>query len=215
MVHRMRSFRHIDSHASAGKKLCVSRSSCSTGGKTFAISRYSNTIGYPCLKEKTMSRHEDLTEVEVVILEQLQRDARLSSADLAEQLNLTNTPVWRRIKKMQESGLIDGYHAHLNAQMLGFGIETFLSISVHSHDERNIEEFSAAVATVDEIVSCYMVSGYGDFLLRVVAKDMNSYADFITRVAGKLPGVREIRSSFVMRTLKSYAGLPIRKAALG
>lgn len=161
-----------------------------------------------------MGRPEALTEVEVVILEQLQRDARLSSADLAEQLHLSNTPVWRRIKKMQESGLIDGYHAHLNAQKLGFGIESFLSISVHTHDERNIQEFTAAVAAVDEIVSCHMVSGNGDFLLRVVATDMNAYADFISRVAGKLPGVREIQSSFVLKTLKSHAGLPIRKAAL-
>lgn len=158
-----------------------------------------------------MSRREELTETEVVILEHLQRDARLSSANLAEQLNLTNTPVWRRIKKMQESGLIEGYHVHLNAQKLGFGIETFLTISVHTHDERNIEEFSAAVELVDEIVSCHMVSGDGDFQLRVVAKDMEAYADFITRVAGKLPGVREIRSSFILRTLKAHAGLPIRK----
>lgn len=159
-----------------------------------------------------MSRGIELTEVEIVILEHLQRDARLSSADLAEQLNLSNTPVWRRIKKMQESGLIHGYHAHLNAQSLGFGIETFLSISVHTHDERNIQQFSAAVESIDEIVSCYMVSGSGDFLLRVVSRDMNSYAEFVNKVAATLPGVREIRSSFVLRTLKSYSGLPIRKA---
>ena len=162
-----------------------------------------------------MSRKMELTEAELVILEQLQRDARLSSADLAEQLNLSNTPVWRRIKKMQEAGLIDGYHAHLNARRLGFGIEAFLSISVHTHDERNIQQFSAAVQAVDEIVSCHMVSGSGDFLLQVVSRDMDSYAEFVNRVAAKLPGVREIRSSFVLRTLKAYSGLPIRKALEG
>lgn len=160
-----------------------------------------------------MSRTPELTEVEVVILEHLQRDARLSSAELAEKLSLSNTPVWRRIKKMQETGLIEGYHAHLNAQMLGLGIETFLSISVHDHDEKNIREFTAAVEAIEEIVSCYMVSGRGDFLLRVVSRDMNSYAEFVNRVAAKLPGVREISSSFVLRTLKPYSGLPIRKAA--
>lgn len=161
-----------------------------------------------------MSAAPDMTEVEVFILEQLQRDARLSSAELAEQLNLSNTPVWRRIRKMQESGLIQGYHAHLDARRLGLGIEAFLSIGVHQHDDRNIQEFTAAVELIDEIVSCYMVSGRGDFLLRVVVKDMEAYADFVNRVAAKLPAVREIRSSFVLRTIKPYAGLPVRKAVL-
>lgn len=161
-----------------------------------------------------MSAASDMTEVEVFILEQLQRDARLSSAELAEQLNLSNTPVWRRIRKMQESGLIQGYHAHLDARRLGLGIEAFLSIGVHQHDDRNIQEFTAAVELIDEIVSCYMVSGRGDFLLRVVVKDMEAYADFVNRVAAKLPAVREIRSSFVLRTIKPYAGLPVRKAVL-
>ncbi|MDH0865597.1 Lrp/AsnC family transcriptional regulator [Mitsuaria sp. GD03876] len=161
-----------------------------------------------------MSRDTALTEIEVVILEHLQRDARLSSADLAEQLHLSNTPVWRRIKKMQESGLIQGYHAHVDARRLGLGIEAFLTIGVHQHDDTNIREFTEAVATIDEIVACDMVSGRGDFLLRVVAKDMDAYADFVNRVAAKLPGVREIQSSFVLRTIKPYSGLPIRKAAL-
>lgn len=161
-----------------------------------------------------MSAASDMTEVEVFILEQLQRDARLSSAELAEQLNLSNTPVWRRIRKMQESGLIQGYHAHLDGRRLGLGIEAFLSIGVHQHDDRNIQEFTAAVELIDEIVSCCMVSGRGDFLLRVVVKDMEAYADFVNRVAAKLPAVREIRSSFVLRTIKPYAGLPVRKAVL-
>ena len=160
-----------------------------------------------------MSRAIELTDVEIVILEQLQRDARLSSSDLAAQLNLTNTPVWRRIKKLEESGLIRGYHAHIDARLLGFGIESFLSVSVHTHDERHIQQFEAAVAVIDEIVSCHLVSGSGDYLLRVVSQDMDSYADFITKVAASLPGVRETRSAFALRTLKPFAGLPIRKAS--
>lgn len=159
-----------------------------------------------------MNRIPDLTEIEMVILEHLQRDARLSSSDLASKLNLTNTPVWRRIKKLEECGLIRGYHAHIDARLLGFGIESFLAVSVHSHDERSIQQFEAAITVIDEIVSCHMVSGSGDYLLRVVSRDMDSYADFITKVASTLPGVRETRSAFSLRTLKPFAGLPIRKA---
>src|SRR4051812_36733423 len=100
--------------------------------------------GVVCLEiSVVMSRLVELTDVEKVILERLQRDARLSSADLASQLNLSNTPVWRRIKKLEESGLIQGYHAHLDARLLGFGIQTFLSINVQSHDERSMQKFKA------------------------------------------------------------------------
>lgn len=161
-----------------------------------------------------MSLAPGLTEVEMIILEHLQRDARLSSADLASQLNLSVTPTWRRVKKLEESGLIQGYHAQIDARLLGFGIESFLSVSVHAHDERGIQQFEAAVATIDDIVSCHMVSGTGDYLLRVVSRDMDSYADFITRIAATLPGVRETHSAFALRTLKPFAGLPIRKAVL-
>ena len=153
-----------------------------------------------------------LSDTDMTILEQLQRDARLSSSELATQLNSSTTSVWRRIKKLEEAGLVRGYAAQLDARLLGFGIESFLTISVHSHDERSIQLFEAAVASIDDIVSCYLVSGMGDYLLRVVSKDMESYADFITRVAATLPGVRETHSAFVLRTIKPFAGLPIRKA---
>ena len=156
-----------------------------------------------------------LSDTDMTILEQLQRDARLSSSELATQLNSSTTSVWRRIKKLEEAGLVRGYAAQLDARLLGFGIESFLTISVHSHDERSIQLFEAAVASIDDIVSCYLVSGLGDYLLRVVSKDMESYADFITRVAATLPGVRETHSAFVLRTIKPFAGLPIRKAVRG
>ena len=92
-----------------------------------------------------MKHPDDLSEIEMAILEHLQRDARISSADLATQLNSSITSVWRRIKKLEESGLIRGYHAQIDARRLGFGIESFLSVSVHSHDERSIQLFEAAV----------------------------------------------------------------------
>jgi len=160
-----------------------------------------------------MNRPSPLTDVEMTILEELQHDARLSSADLAEKLNLSVTPTWRRVKKLEQAGLIRGYHALLDAKLLGFGIESFLMVSVHTHDERNIQLFEAAVAAIDEVISCHMVSGGGDFLLHVVARDMDAYADFISRVAGTLPGVRETRSAFVMLTMKQFTGLPVRRAA--
>ncbi len=161
-----------------------------------------------------MSSVAGLTEDEMVILEHLQRDARLSSADLAAQLNLSVTPTWRRVKKLEETGLIRGYFAQIDPKLLGFGIESFLMVSVHAHDERSNQLFEAAVLAIDDVVSCQMVSGAGDYLLRVVSRDMDSYADFISRVAGALPGVREMRSTFVLKTIKPFAGLPIRKASL-
>ena len=101
-----------------------------------------------------MSCAPGLTEVEMVILELLQRDARLSSADLAAKLNLSVTPTWRRVKKLEESGLIQGYHAQIDPKELGFGIESFLMVNVHAHDERSNQLFEAAVGAIDDVVSC-------------------------------------------------------------
>ena len=161
------------------------------------------------------ARTPELDDTEVTLLEQLQRDARLSSAALAASVDMSTTPTWRRVKKLEAAGLIQGYHAQLDARKLGFGIESFLSVKVHTHDERGIQLFEAAVLSIDEIVSCHLISGTGDYLLRVVARDMDDYAHFITRVAARLPGVRETHSAFTLRTIKPFAGLPVRKARGG
>lgn len=159
-----------------------------------------------------MTRTTELTGIELTILDQLQRDARLSSAEIAPLLNISPSPTWRRIKRLEELGVISGYQAIVNARRVGFGVEAFVTLSFSVHDERVPQVVAAAAATVDEIVACYKVSGAGDYMMRVVARDMEAYANLITNVIGVLPFVSKVRSAFVLNEVKPYSGLPIRKA---
>lgn len=152
----------------------------------------------------------ELSPTDLTILSRLQQDARLSSAELATGLNISATPTWRRIKRLESSGVIKAYRAELSAAHLGYGVEAFVTISVSLHDERGFQLFEAAVLSNEYIVSCHVISGPGDYLLRVMTSDMESYANFITRHANQLPGVKEIRSSMVLKALKEFRGLPLR-----
>lgn len=158
-----------------------------------------------------------LTEVELTLVDQLQRDARQSTADLAPMVNMSTSPTWRRIKRLEEAGVIRGYQAVLDARLVGFEVEAFVTLGLTTHDERSHERISAAVACVDEIVSCHRVSGSGDYVLRVMTRDMAGYGDLLSRVIGTLPGVSRVDSSFVLKEVKVATGLPVEilKAASG
>ncbi len=151
----------------------------------------------------------DLSPIDLSILAQLQKDAKLSSADVAAGLSISVTPTWRRIKRLEELGVIRAYRAELSPSLLGYGVEAFVTVNVALHDERGFQQFEAAVLSTEAIVSCHVISGTGDYLLRVITTNMESYAHFITRQANKLPGVKEIRSAMVLKALKEYRGLPL------
>lgn len=150
-----------------------------------------------------------LTDVELTIIDQLQRDARRSTADLAPMLNMSTSPTWRRIKRLEDDGVIRGYQAIVDARMVGLEIEAFVLLGMAAHDERTHERIAAAVACTDEIVSCHRVSGSGDYMLRIVTRDMGGYGALLSRVIGALPGVARVESSFVLNEVKARTGLPV------
>lgn len=150
-----------------------------------------------------------LTDIELTIIEELQRDARRSTADLAPLLNMSTSPTWRRIKRLEEDGVIRGYQAVVDARRVGFEVEAFVILGMAAHDERTHERLAAAVACAEEIVSCHRVSGSGDYVLRIMTRDMDGYGSVLARVIGALPGVARVESSFVLKEVKSSGGLPI------
>lgn len=152
----------------------------------------------------------ELSSTDLTILSKLQQDARLSSTDLASGLNISATPTWRRIKRLEELGIIKGYRAELSPIHLGYGVEAFVTVKVGLHDQRGFQLFEAAIMSNDMIVSCHIVSGSEDYLLRVITTDMESYATFITQQASQLPGVKEIRSAIVLKALKPFKGLHLK-----
>lgn len=143
------------------------------------------------------------------ILRELQRDARLSTTDLAERVSLTTSPCWRRLKALEEEGFIRGYRAVLDPRKLGYGVTAFVSILMESHSRELGIAFERAVKEIPEVLSCHNVSGHFDFLLQVISKDLETFGDFARDNIRCLPGVKEMNSSFSLKEVKPLREFPL------
>ncbi|MAH00821.1 MAG: AsnC family transcriptional regulator [Pseudomonadales bacterium] len=143
------------------------------------------------------------------ILDALQRNAKLSNVQLAEEVGLSPSPCLRRVRLLEEAGVIRGYHAELDRSKSGLGLTVFVVVKVERHHDASANAFRAAVIDLPEVISCHVVSGVSDFLLQVVLPDLASYEDFLFSTLLKLPGVSDIRSNFAISTVKSQTALPL------
>ncbi|MCU1775684.1 MULTISPECIES: Lrp/AsnC family transcriptional regulator [unclassified Pseudomonas] len=152
---------------------------------------------------------ERLDKVDIAISERLQRDGRLSNVKLAEQLSLSEASCWRKQKRLEECGVIEGYQAILNRRKLGLGVMAFVQISCSDHSEEATEKFEKIIASAPQVLSCHNTTGEADFLLQVVARDLDSYSRFVEKVLRKLPGVLSIRSNLSLREMKTTQRFPL------
>lgn len=143
------------------------------------------------------------------ILDALQRDGRLSNVELANEIGLSPSPCLRRVRLLEEAGVIRGYQANLDRDEVGLGLTVFVGIKVERHHEQEAEAFRVAVTALPEVISAFLVSGESDFLLQVVVPDLRGYERFLTGVLLKLPGVSDIRSNFAIQTVKAPSALPL------
>lgn len=143
------------------------------------------------------------------LLEALQSNARLTTGELAHMSGMSQSPCWRRVKRLEDAGLITGYGARLDRRALGYGVMAFVNISIDSQSEEASLQFENAVRDIPEVVMCHGVSGPEDFVLVVVSDDIDTYSALMQHKLRRLPGVKMIRTSFSMREIKGLAGLPI------
>lgn len=122
---------------------------------------------------------------------------------------MSQSPCWRRVKRLEDAGLITGYKAQLDRRALGYGVMAFVTISIDSQDEGHSLDFERAVRDIPEVVMCHGVSGPEDFILVVVAPDLDGYSDLMQHRLRRLPGVKMVRTSFSLREVKGLEGLPI------
>ena len=148
-------------------------------------------------------------EIDRQLLAALQDNARLTSGELAEMTGLSQSPCWRRIRRLEEAGLIDGYHARLSRRALGYGVVAFVSISIDLQNEARSIEFAEAVRAIPQVVMFHGVTGTADFLLMVVAKDLDAYSELLQHSLHRLPGVRQVQTSFSVQEFKGFNELPI------
>ncbi|MBY4870253.1 Lrp/AsnC family transcriptional regulator [Burkholderia sp. Bp9017] len=152
---------------------------------------------------------EQLDRIDRGMLDMLQQDGRVSNARLAEAFSLSETSCWRRLRRLEEAGLIAGYHARLDRRKLGLGVMAFVQIVCTQHSEAVTAEFERLIQASPNVLACDNTTGEADFLLQVVAADLDDYSHFVEKVLRKLPGVLSIRSNLSLRQLKSTQRLPI------
>ena len=149
-----------------------------------------------------------LDAFDVKILQQLQKDAKQSAHAIAEQVGLSHTPCWRRIKRLQDNGVISAHVALVDAKKVGLGVVVFVTVKLNNHDEQLLSQFESAAVAMDEVMQCYIMSGDVDYLLRVVVQSIEQYEQTLKRKLVRLPGVAVLNSSFALRELKNNHLLP-------
>ena len=159
-----------------------------------------------------MSAAAALDRTDLRLLALLQRDGRASNADLATQVNLSPSACLRRIQRLESAGVVAGYAARLDPQALGLGLQAFVRVQLEKHGAPGIERFVRAVQDWDEVVACHALTGDMDYLLHVYVRDLEHFSRFLLDRLLDASGVADVNSSFVLRTVKANAGLPLPAA---
>ena len=153
----------------------------------------------------------ELDKFDLAILEALQKDARISLQELGKQVGLTSSPCWNRIRRMEEAGVIEGYSVRINPEKIGLTETVILHVTIDSHSDEALFEFGQALEAIPEVLEAFLVSGDYDYYIRVAVEGTRGYERFLREQLYKIPGIRNSKSSFVLRRLKQ-SQLPLRRA---
>jgi Lrp/AsnC family leucine-responsive transcriptional regulator len=151
----------------------------------------------------------ELDEIDRKILRALQNNGRMTNAELANLVGLSQTPCLRRVKRLEEDGVIAGYVAVTDQARIGLPVSVFAQVTMKSHDRGVLKAFDDAVRKWPEVVECYLMTGSRDYLLRVVVEDIPAYERFLKGKLTRLPDIGSIESSFALNQIKHVSALPI------
>jgi Lrp/AsnC family transcriptional regulator len=151
----------------------------------------------------------DLDPFEKRILAILQTDAARSTTDIAAEIGLSQAPCWRRIQRLKDDGYIRSQVCILDRKKLGLRAQIFAQVKLNAHGRANLDEFSASIREFPEVLECHVLMGSVDFMLRIVATDIEAYERFFFDKLSKLPGVQEINSTVALSEIKSTTALPL------
>jgi Lrp/AsnC family leucine-responsive transcriptional regulator len=147
-------------------------------------------------------RNDDLDQIDRRILSALQEDGRLTTNALAEKVGLSPSPCWTRVKRLEESGVIEKYVAVLDHKVLGFNNVVFVEITLDKHDDRVLDQFGEALTRAPEVVEAHLVTGEYDYLAKVIVSGTDHYERFLRETLYRIPGIRQTRTTFGLRALK-------------
>jgi Lrp/AsnC family leucine-responsive transcriptional regulator len=152
-----------------------------------------------------------MDRLDLALLEALQSDSRRSMAELGQAIGLSSSACHRRIKALEDAGLIRAYAARLDAEALGFGLHAFVEISLNSQSQESMDRFEAAIGDFPDILECHLMSGTADYLLRVAAANLADFDMIHRNCLACLPGVAAMKTSFSIRRIRDWRGFPVRR----
>jgi Lrp/AsnC family leucine-responsive transcriptional regulator len=155
-----------------------------------------------------------LDRTDARILSALQADGRLSVVNLAQSIGLSPTPCARRIRQLEQSGVIEGYAAIVNPARLGLNVQAFIQVKLQQHADEVVTAFERELAKLEEVIACFATTGESDFLVYVAVPDLETLSSVVLKKLLKIPGVRDLHSSIVLETIKRSARLPLAHLAL-
>jgi Lrp/AsnC family leucine-responsive transcriptional regulator len=150
-----------------------------------------------------------LDKQDISILEAIQKDGRLSNRDLAKEVSLSPSPSWRRLRALEDAGVISHYAAVVDREQVGLSIMGFAHVTLHDHSSEKVKRFDRAIMRAPQVLECHATSGEHDYMLKVVAPDMASYQDFLSEYLLKIGVVRTVNTSFALKQQKSTTALPM------
>ncbi len=150
-----------------------------------------------------------LDRTDLLLLAELQRNCRQTNAELAERVHLSPSACLRRVQRLEREGVIAGYRAELDPEKLGLGLQAFVRVRLGRHDAAAVAAFAEFAAGWDEVVACHALTGDMDYLLQVVVRDLEHFSRFLLDNVLALAGGADVNSSFVLRTVKRFRGLPL------
>ncbi|HEY9092720.1 Lrp/AsnC family transcriptional regulator [Parasphingorhabdus sp.] len=151
----------------------------------------------------------NLDKIDLQILDRLQNEGRVTNVELANSVGLTAPPCLRRMRALEDSGVITAYHAEIDPAKMGYTITVFAMVSLKSQAETDLQAFEEYVDQLSEVRECYMLNGEIDFMLKIVSKDLQEFQSFLTRKLTSAPNVGSIKTSLTIRSAKKLPGVPI------
>lgn len=152
---------------------------------------------------------ENLTERDRILLRALQEDARITNQELADRAGMSASACWRRVRALEEAGVVRRYAAILDAGRAGLGFHAIAHVTLTRHDHRHVDTFIAEVARRPEVLDCFAVTGEADYHLRVVCADLDAYNRFLEAFLFRLPGIANVRTNLVLKDIKQGTALPL------
>lgn len=156
-----------------------------------------------------MSSHFKIDSIDRKILAILQASAKITNAQLSKEIGLSPAPTLERVKKLENSGILKSYHAKVDTDKIGLGVSTFVLVSLKGHNKENIESFLKEINKIDEIIECHHITGSGDFMLKIVAKDIGSYQNLMLDKVSNINVVDSMQSMVILSTFKDSKVIPI------